>query len=140
MALVKRIFLLHLSICLIITTSRTPCFMTSRMYFHCIVSKNFLIPRSIIQPPFFPYLFIILSHDRRKVLYFNITDSLSAKWTGQHIINAFPYETAPKYILRDKEWYIRFLTINSLYKSGFEFPQVIEKPKACCTVVPTSPE
>ena len=49
------------------------------------------------------YLFIILSHDRRKVLYFNITDSPSAKWTGQQIINAFPYDTAPKYLLRDND-------------------------------------
>lgn len=49
------------------------------------------------------YLFIILSHDRRKVLYFNVTESPSAKWTGQQIINAFPYDTAPKYLLRDND-------------------------------------
>ena len=54
------------------------------------------------------YLFIISSHDRRRVIFFNVTDSPSAKWTGQQIINAFPYDTAPKYLLRNND---------SVYKS-----------------------
>ena len=42
-------------------------------------------------------------HDRRKVVHFNITESPSAAWTAQQIVNAFPYDTAPKYLLRDRD-------------------------------------
>jgi transposase InsO family protein len=49
------------------------------------------------------FLFVVLSHDRRRVLHLNVTDSPSAAWTGQQIINAFPEDTAPKYLLRDRD-------------------------------------
>jgi hypothetical protein len=35
-------------------------------------------------------VFIVLHHERRQVLYFNITDSPSAAWTGQQLMIAFP--------------------------------------------------
>ena len=44
-----------------------------------------------------------MHHDRPKVVHFNITDTPSASWTAQQIVNAFPYDTAPKYLLRDRD-------------------------------------
>jgi transposase InsO family protein len=44
-----------------------------------------------------------MSHERRQVLHFNVTESPSACWAGQQIIEAFPYDTAPKYLLRDRD-------------------------------------
>jgi hypothetical protein len=49
------------------------------------------------------YVFIILQHERRRVLHFNITESTTAAWTGQHVVNAFPFAAAPKYLLRDRD-------------------------------------
>jgi putative transposase len=49
------------------------------------------------------YVFIVMSHQRRRVLHFNVTESPSARWTGQQVIEAFPYDTAPKYLLRDRD-------------------------------------
>jgi len=49
------------------------------------------------------YVFIVLSHERRCVVHFNITDSPSAAWTGQQIIEAFPWDTAPRFLLRDRD-------------------------------------
>ena len=49
------------------------------------------------------YVLIIMNHERRKVVHFNITDSPSAAWTAQQIVNAFPYDAAPKYLLRDRD-------------------------------------
>ena len=46
---------------------------------------------------------IILTHARRRVVHFNITDSPSAVWTGQQVIEAFPWDTAPRYLLRDRD-------------------------------------
>jgi len=49
------------------------------------------------------YVFFVLSHDRRRVLHFNVTDHPSAAWTAQQIIEAFPEDTAPKYMIRDRD-------------------------------------
>jgi putative transposase len=49
------------------------------------------------------YVFFVLAHDRRRVLHFNVTEFPSAQWTGQQIIEAFPEETAPRYIVRDRD-------------------------------------
>ena len=49
------------------------------------------------------FVFLIMSNDRRNVIHFNVTDSPTAVWTGQQIINAFPWDTAPRYILRDRD-------------------------------------
>jgi len=49
------------------------------------------------------YVFIVLAHDRRSVLHFNVTDHPTAQWTAQQVIEAFPFETAPRYVLRDRD-------------------------------------
>jgi hypothetical protein len=49
------------------------------------------------------YVFIVLRHDRRQVVHFNITTNPYAQWTAQQIINAFPYEEAPRFLLRDRD-------------------------------------
>ena len=41
------------------------------------------------------YVLVVMTHERRKIVHFNITDSPTASWTAQQIINAFPYDTAP---------------------------------------------
>ena len=49
------------------------------------------------------YVLVVMTHERRKIVHFNITDSPTASWTAQQIVNAFPYDTAPKYLLRDRD-------------------------------------
>ncbi len=39
------------------------------------------------------YVFLVLDNARRKILHFNVTDSPSAVWTGQQIVEAFPWDT-----------------------------------------------
>jgi len=46
---------------------------------------------------------VVLRHERRKMIHFNITDAPTATWTAQQIVNAFPYDTAPQYLLRDRD-------------------------------------
>ena len=36
-------------------------------------------------------------------LHFNVTEHPTAWWTGQQIIEAFPWDTVPKYLLRDRD-------------------------------------
>jgi transposase InsO family protein len=49
------------------------------------------------------YVFIVLSHLRRKVLHFNVTDTPSARWTAQQLRESFPFTLPPKYLLRDRD-------------------------------------
>jgi putative transposase len=49
------------------------------------------------------YVLVVLHHERRQIVHFNITDAPTAAWTAQQVVNAFPYETAPEYLLRDRD-------------------------------------
>ena len=48
-------------------------------------------------------MFVVLAHHRRRVLHFNVTAYPTAAWTAQQILEAFPFETVPKYLLRDRD-------------------------------------
>jgi hypothetical protein len=49
------------------------------------------------------YVFLILWNDRRTVVHFNVTLNPNAKWTAQQIVEACPWDTAPKYMIRDRD-------------------------------------
>ena len=49
------------------------------------------------------FVFVVLAHERRRVIHFNATESPNAKWTAQQIVEAFPWDTAPRYLLRDRD-------------------------------------
>jgi putative transposase len=49
------------------------------------------------------FVFVVLAHDRRRILSINVTSSPSAAWTANQIVQAFPWESAPRYLLRDRD-------------------------------------
>ncbi len=49
------------------------------------------------------FVFLVLSHHRRRILHFNVTDHPSAEWTGRQLIEAFPWDSAPRYLIRDRD-------------------------------------
>ena len=49
------------------------------------------------------FVFVVLAHDRRRVLHFNVTAHPTAEWTAQQIVEAFPFDSVPKYLLRDRD-------------------------------------
>ena len=49
------------------------------------------------------FVSVVLSHNRRRVVHFNVTDSPTAKWTSLQIVQAFPWDTTPRYLLRDRD-------------------------------------
>ena len=50
------------------------------------------------------FCFVILSHDRRRIVHFNVTAHPTSVWTAQQIREAFPGDgTAPGYLLRDRD-------------------------------------
>jgi putative transposase len=48
-------------------------------------------------------VFLVLSHERRHVVHFNVTSHPTAEWTSQQLLHAFPYDSAPQYIIRDRD-------------------------------------
>jgi transposase InsO family protein len=46
--------------------------------------------------------FIVLSHARRQVIHFNVTARPTAEWTAQQVTEAFPWDAAPRFLLRDR--------------------------------------
>jgi len=49
------------------------------------------------------YVFLVLAHDRRRILHFNVTAHPTAEWTAQQLREAFPFEQIPRYLLRDRD-------------------------------------
>src|SRR5213593_3177241 len=49
------------------------------------------------------FVFVVLAHDRRRVFHFNVTEHPTAAWTAQQIVDAFPDDSAPSCLLRDRD-------------------------------------
>ena len=49
------------------------------------------------------YVFVVLSHDRRHIVHFNVTAHPTVRWTAQQMVEAFPFDSAPRYLLRDRD-------------------------------------
>ena len=49
------------------------------------------------------YVFIVLSHHRREIVHFNVTEHPTAEWTAQQLVEAFPFDSAPRFLLRDRD-------------------------------------
>ena len=74
------------------------------------------------------YVFVVLEHERRRVVHFNVTEDPSAQWTGQQLINAFPYDSAPKYIIRDRDKIYGANFVRRVHAMGIE--QLLTAPRS----------
>ena len=49
------------------------------------------------------YIFLVLAHDRRRILHCGVTAHPTAEWTAQQLREAFPWDSAPRFLLRDRD-------------------------------------
>ena len=49
------------------------------------------------------FVLVVLAHHRRRVVHFNVTEHPTAAWTAQQLVDAFPNDSAPSYLLRDRD-------------------------------------
>jgi len=56
------------------------------------------------------YVFVVLAHDRRRLLHFNVTAHPTSEWTAQPLVEAFPWASAPRDLLHDRD---------SIYEGAF---------------------
>jgi len=87
------------------THPRKPHLQTWRMFLvnhaNCSVAIDlFTVPTATFR---ILYVFIVLSHERRQIVHFNVIEHPTAQWAAQQIVEAFPFGTAPCYLLRDRD-------------------------------------
>jgi putative transposase len=78
------------------------------------------------------FVLVLLSHERRRVLYFNITEHPTAEWAAQQLVEAFPDQTPPRWLLRDRD---------SIYSEAFQrriaslgIEAVVSSPASPCKI------
>jgi len=49
------------------------------------------------------YGFVVLRHERREIVHFAVTANPTAAWTARQVTEAFPWDEAPRYLLRDRD-------------------------------------
>ena len=49
------------------------------------------------------FVLVVLAHQRRRVLHFAVTEQPTAAWTAQQVVDTFPDESAPAYLLPDRD-------------------------------------
>jgi hypothetical protein len=49
------------------------------------------------------YVMIILAHDRRNIVCTAVTENPTTAWLSRQVTEAIPWETAPRYLLRDRD-------------------------------------
>ncbi len=67
----------------------------------CLASVDFVVVPTVTFRLL--YGFIVLCHHRRKVLHFNVTSHPTAEWVQRQLREAFPFDEAPPYLIRDND-------------------------------------
>jgi hypothetical protein len=49
------------------------------------------------------YCFFVISHGRRRILHFNVTRHPTSAWIVKQLREAFPYQSAPKFLISDRD-------------------------------------
>jgi len=49
------------------------------------------------------FVLLVLAHDRRRIVHFNVTDHPTADWTSQQMVEAFGDAKAPRFMIRDRD-------------------------------------
>jgi transposase InsO family protein len=74
------------------------------------------------------YAFVILSHERRRILHFAVTAHPTAEWTAQQLREAFPWDSAPRYLLRDRDRIFGHDFVEQVKAMGIK--QVLSAPRS----------
>jgi putative transposase len=70
-------------------------------YVKDLIALDFFVVPTVTHTVLF--VLLILAHERRRVVHFNITEHPTAQWTAQQVLDAFPWNEAPRYLLRDRD-------------------------------------
>ena len=74
------------------------------------------------------YVFMVLAHERRRILHFAVTAHPTAEWTAQQLREAFPWDSAPRYLLRDRDRIFGHDFVEQVKAMGIQ--QVLSAPRS----------
>ena len=74
------------------------------------------------------YVFVVLSLDRRRIVHFNVTTNPTAAWTSLQLLQPFPFDTAPRYLIRDRDGIYGQKVVDTLDLLGIE--QIVTAPRS----------
>jgi putative transposase len=66
-----------------------------------LVSLDFFVVPTVTCKVLF--VLVILAYHRRRVVHFSVTEHPTAEWTAQQVVDAFPWDAAPRYLLHDRD-------------------------------------
>jgi len=65
-----------------------------------VSSDFFVVPTAFFRLLF---VFVILSHDRRQPVHIAVTEHPTTEWVARQLLQAFPWDSTPRYLLRDRD-------------------------------------
>src|SRR4051794_7493494 len=74
------------------------------------------------------YVFLVLAHERRRILHFGVTAHPTAEWTAHQLREAFPWDSAPRYLLRDRDRIFGHDFVEQVKAMGIK--QVLSAPRS----------
>ncbi|MBK9304461.1 MAG: transposase family protein [bacterium] len=74
------------------------------------------------------HVFVVLSLERRRIVHLNVTRHPTAAWTAMQLRLAFPFETAPRFLVRDRDGVYGFEVQQAIESLGIE--QLVISPRS----------
>ena len=97
-----------------------------RNHSYCLASIDFFVlPTATFRLLF---VFIVLHHERRRIVHFGVTAHPTAAWVSQQITEAFPWDTAPRYMIRDRDSVYGFVVRARIKAMGID--EVVTAPRS----------
>jgi transposase InsO family protein len=97
-----------------------------RNHVGCLASVDFfVVPTATFRLLF---VFIVLHHERRRIVHFGVTAHPTSEWTSQQVREAFPWETAPRHLIRDRD-----ASYGTMFRSrlqAFGINEVLTRPRS----------
>ena len=73
------------------------------------------------------FVLVLLAHHRRRIVHIAVTEHPTATWTAQHLRDAFPWDTAPRYLIRDRD--LAFAAVHATAKA-MAITEVLTAPRS----------
>jgi putative transposase len=81
------------------------------------------------------YVFVVMAHERRRVVHFHITDQPSDVWVAQQIVEATPFDDVPAFLIRDGDPLYGQTFARRTYARGIRTIQIPKgRPQCNCYV------
>ena len=95
-------------------------------HLHSLVSIDFFtVPTIRFQ---IPYVFLVLAHDRRRIVHLAVSAHPTAEWVAHQLREAFPWDSAPQHLLRDRDRIFGHEFVEQVKAIGIQ--QVLSAPRS----------